>query len=68
MYWNLNAALRETLIYLKFSRKKSHGMHGRATIAQAHAQDVSEILDPNYTPAITDVNLFDEKKIYVCCF
>jgi hypothetical protein len=36
------------------------------TVAQAHAQDISEVLDPTYTPiTVEEMELFDEKQKYM---
>jgi len=38
----------------------------RATVAQARAQDVHSVLDPNYWPqSQTEIDLFDEKQKYM---
>lgn len=56
---------RDINLFSAIKEDKQWDAWQRATIAQACAQDVSEILDSNYVPAPADANLFDEKQKYM---
>jgi hypothetical protein len=57
---------RDIGLFSTLKQDKQWDVWQRATIAQARAQDLSEVLDDNYVPVTpTDQALFQEKKKYM---
>ncbi len=57
---------RDIGLFSTLKQDKQWDVWQRATIAQARAQDLSEVLDGNYVPVIpTDQALFREKQKYM---